>query len=295
MASTTFADTAAGGQAPSTGAAAYACAVLGFRVFPLVPGTGLPALKAWPDIATADVAVVREWWMGDYAGYGVGVATGAGSGVWVLDIDVKNGVNGFASLEKLCEGQDTTGGSDLARTLTVATPSGGAHLYFRWPAVAGVPCSTGGTNALGSGLDVRGSGGYVRGPGWGGYQVVPRGGVRSVGIAASPGWLVDLARAKPERERRGWAENQPNGEVHVMGTRRTLDSLYRTPVGSRNHELNRAAFRLALRGELTHGDAWSQCQRVLVAMGAGDGMNDWRRTFESGWQSGIAKRGTEAL
>lgn len=76
-----------------------------------------------------------------------------------------------------------------------------------------------------------------------------------------------------------------------MGTRRTLESLYQTPSGSRNHELNRAAFRLAVRGELTHDDAWAQCQKVLVAMGAGDGMNDWLRTFESGWRNGVAKRG----
>lgn len=79
-----------------------------------------------------------------------------------------------------------------------------------------------------------------------------------------------------------------------MGTRRTLESLYQTPSGSRNHELNRAAFRLAVRGELSHDDAWAQCQRVLHAMGAGDGMADWARTFESGWSNGCTKRATEA-
>ena len=181
---------------------------------------------------------------------------------------------------------------EIPQTLTVATPSGGAHLYFRWPEGGGVVNSS---SEIGDGLDVRGLGGLVHAPGWGGYQIVPRNGVRGVHIAAAPPWLVELCRKQPKRPvNADGSENQPEGGGHVIGTRRTLENLYQTPSGSRNHELNRAAFRLAVRGELSHDDAWAQCQRVLHAMGAGDGMSDWARTFESGWSNGIAKRGTEA-
>ena len=227
--------------------------------------------------------MIQEWWTGEFTGCGVGVATGAESGVWVLDIDAKNGVDGFATLAELCK--EHGDGSSLPQTLTVATPSGGAHLYFTW--AEGVPNSTGTNNALGPGLDVRGRGGYVRAAGWDGLQVVPRNGVRSVKTVAAPSWLVELTKKK--RDRPVGAESD-DGERHVLGTHRTLAALAQAPHGSRNDELNRAAFRLGLRGEMSEADAWRSCAQILVDMGAGDGMDAWRRTFESGWRSGEAKR-----
>lgn len=296
MTTVRFSDTSAGGQASSPGAAAYVMARLGMRVFPLSPGLGTPMLKAWPDLATADIDTVREWWTGEFCGCGVGVATGAESGVWCLDIDVKHGNNGFATLAELCAERGGQVAGALTHTMSVATPSGGAHLYFRWNGEAdadgGVPNSTGDRNCLGPGLDVRGRAGYVRAPGWAGYQVVPRNGVRSVKIVAAPEWLVELTRKK--RDRPVGSESEPDGGMHVMGTRRTLAALNAAPHGSRNDELNRAAFRLGMRGEMTEADAWRSCAQILVDMGAGDGMDAWRRTFESGWRSGEAKRGTEA-
>lgn len=285
MTTVRFSDTSAGGQASSPGAAAYVMARLGMRVFPLRPGVKTPMVKAWPDVATTDLDQIQEWWTGEFHGCGVGVATGEESGVWVLDIDNKNGVNGFETLTRLCRSYSAMA-REIPQTLTVATPSGGAHLYFQW--AEGVPSSTGANNALGAGLDVRGEPGYVRAPGWAGYQVVPRGGVRSVKIVAAPEWLVELTRKK--RDRPVGAEGEPDGGMHVMGTRRTLAALNAAPHGSRNDELNRAAFRLGLRGEMSEADAWRSCAQILVDMGAGDGMDAWRRTFESGWRSGEAKR-----
>lgn len=291
MATTSFNDTAAGGQARNPACAAFACAVLGFRVFPILPGTKRPAIAGWKEHATSSLEQVQYWFTGEFQDASVGIATGEGSDLFVLDIDVKNGINGFESLSKLCEAHGTDARA-FAQTLTVATPSGGAHLYMRW--ADGVVNSS---SEIGPGLDVRGKGGLVHAPGWGGYAVVPRGGIRRVDIMEAPTWLVEACRKKPRGEAfaaRDEDAEGPNGGGHVMGTRRTLESLYSTPVGSRNHELNKAAFRLAVRGELAHDAAWTQCQKVLVAMGAGDGMNDWLRTFESGWRNGIAKRGTEA-
>jgi hypothetical protein len=259
-------------------------AKIGLRVFPLRAGTKTPALKAWQDVATCDLDVIQEWWTGEFHGCGVGVATGAESGVWVLDIDAKNGVNGFETLAGLCKEHGE--GRPLPQTLTIATPSGGAHLYFQWS--EGVPNSTGTNNALGPGLDVRGRGGYVRAPGWDGLQVVPREGVRSVKVVAAPGWLVDLTRKRKERPVS--SEGEPDGGMHVMGTHRTLVALKSAPHGGRNTALHLAAVRLGLRGELSKANAWRSCAGILVDMGAGDGMDAWRRTFESGWRWGQAKR-----
>ena len=68
-------------------AAALAYAARGLRVLPIVPGKKHPPISAWQTAATTDPGTIEAWWTGPYSGHGVGIATGAGSGIWVLDID----------------------------------------------------------------------------------------------------------------------------------------------------------------------------------------------------------------
>ena len=117
----------------------------GFRIFPLVPNSKIPAINGWKDRATRDPALVCQVWERD--DYNIGVYC---DGMIVIDVDVKHGKPGMASLMEL--------GIDLA-TYTVRTPSGGLHLYY---AGANVGLSAG---RIGAGLDVRSGGGYVVGPG----------------------------------------------------------------------------------------------------------------------------------
>jgi hypothetical protein len=286
VARVTFDETSAGGQAPSPGAAAYACSRLGLRVFPLVPGTGTPALKAWPDYATTDVDQIREWWTWDYPGYGVGIACGPESGVWVLDIDMKKGVDGFASLLDLRLARREYDMEPFTRTMVVTTPSGGAHMYFRW--TEGVVNST---SRIGPGLDVRADHGYVRAPGWGGYDIVSRGGERNVRIFAAPEWLASLAyRRKSDARSDALRTERPGTSWAKFSASATLRTLGSAPEGTRNTQLNKAAYKMGLSGSMTESDAWEACQRVLVSMGAGDDMPAWRRTFESGWNAGCERR-----
>jgi Bifunctional DNA primase/polymerase, N-terminal len=58
----------------------------------------------------------------------VGIVTGEASGVVVLDIDVKN--DGLEKWRQLLDAN--TDGKGLPKTLTVQTPSGGFHFYFRY-------------------------------------------------------------------------------------------------------------------------------------------------------------------
>ena len=123
----------------------------GFRVFPLVPGTKRPAIERWQDLATTDEATIRAAWA--QREWNIGVATG--HGLLGIDIDVKNGKDGeasFAALGLTAEDLDT---------LTVRTPSGGRHVYFRLDDVH-LGNSAG---SIGSGLDSRGEGGFLVGPG----------------------------------------------------------------------------------------------------------------------------------
>ena len=284
MAQVTFEDTNAGGQAPNPGAAAYACSRLGLRVFPLTPGAGLPALKAWPDIATTDVDVIQGWWSGEYGGYGVGVATGPESNIFVVDIDVKHGVDGYDTWVNLVLKH-----GPIPNTLMVQTRSGGAHVYFRW--AEGVANSTGTTNRLGPGLDVRGHHGYVRAPGWDGYQVIRYEGERRTHIGNAPAWLVELAqKRKYEREGEAMRTQVRDSSWARYQTGRALETLENAPAGTRNDALNKTAFRLAAADVLLEAEAWEACWAIMARIGGGDKARE-RRTFESGWRAGLERRG----
>lgn len=86
-------------------------------------------------------------------GANVGIATGAISGIVVIDVDAKSG--GPAALAKL-EAEH----GDLPDTVAAHTGGGGFHLLFAYPDVGRV------LNAVGKwpGIDVRGDGGYIVAP-----------------------------------------------------------------------------------------------------------------------------------
>lgn len=117
-----------------------------------------------------------------------GIATGTKSGgIVVLDLDTKPGRDGLSWARSLA--------TPLPATFTVRTPSGGLHFYFLSP-LAPVPNSS---DKIAPGVDIRGEGGFVVGPG----SVTPRG-VYTVAIDAPiaplPPWLRDLAgAARPAR------------------------------------------------------------------------------------------------
>lgn len=284
----------------SPGTAAYACSRFGWRVFPLRPDTGTPAFTAWPDRATTDEDVIREWFTGEYARCGVGIATGPESGIWVLDIDVKHGYNGFASLRDLCA-RHSCGTEPFERTMCVRTASGGAHVYFAWDEASdtegGVRNDSSGK--LGEGLDVRGIRGYVRAPGVGAYSIVERNGVKLTRIVSAPEWLIPLCK----KRRASAFEPVTNADVRARASSRgaqwarfeagqAVRRLRNAPGGTRNDALNRTAFRLGtlsvLYGEPSEETARAWCFEALHEAGANDTAEQQMRTFTSGWEAGRA-------
>ena len=301
MASVTFSRAAPA----SAGAVAYACSRFGWRVFPLRPDTGTPAFTAWPERATTDPERIREWYTGDFARCGVGIATGPESGIWVLDIDVKD-ADGFSSLRELTHAHGSTV-EDFTRTMVVRTPSGGAHVYFRWDAASGTEGGVrNSSKQLAPGLDVRGIRGYVRAGGLGAYRIVEREGRAHTRITSAPEWLVSLCK----KRRSAPAEPVTNADVRArMSARGThwarfeavqaVKKLRRSPGGTRNDMLNRTAFRLGtlsvLYGEPSEKTARAWCFEAMREAGANDTAEQQMRTFTSGWEAGRAAETAKAV
>jgi hypothetical protein len=166
--------------------AALDAAARGWPVFPLRPGGKTPALHGhdtcphtgactsghvgWEHRATTDPDRIRTAWA--RGPFNIGLATGP-AGLLVIDLDAaKPGQTPPTewSLPGVRDGQDVlavlaeqSGQPTPGDTCTVATPSGGLHLYYQAPVEGERLRNTAGT--LGWKIDTRAHGGYVVAPG----------------------------------------------------------------------------------------------------------------------------------
>jgi hypothetical protein len=217
-------------------------AAMGWHVFPLVPASKRPAVKDWENRATTDAdRVARCWQAGDF---NIGLATGP-SRLVVIDLDTGPDVPGGA--EALARLTAERGGS-LPATYTVATPSGGTHLYFTAPAGVHLRNTA---RTLGPRIDTRAEGGYVVAPGSmldnGGYELVD-----DTDAAELPAWLVQAIAERPST-----AISAP---AQIAATRRDAyaasavrgecERVRNAPSGRHNAVLSYAAFAL---GQLAGG------------------------------------------
>ena len=129
--------------------AAAPLAAGGWPVFPLGQDKKPHTKHGFKD-ATKDAAQIAAW-SAQWPDALVGIPTGKASGVFVLDVDVKNGKDGFSTL--------SAKGWNLPATRTHTTRNGGgAHYLFRAPNDNLLKNSA---SKLGAGLDTRGDGGYI--------------------------------------------------------------------------------------------------------------------------------------
>lgn len=180
--------------------------------------------------ATTDARQVSAW-AAQWPDALVGVPTGKASGLFVLDVDVKNGKDGFATLQAT--------GWNLPATRTHRTKNGGgAHYLFRAP--DGVPLKSSAGN-LGDGLDTRGDGGYiVWWPAHGGEVE------HADTVADVPPCLVDALQA-PAPRKPSPASDAADGEGITEGGRN--DTLFRLAASLRGKGLTVDAIEAALQIE----------------------------------------------
>jgi hypothetical protein len=185
----------------------------GWAVFP-VRSNKAPATPPGFKDARADPHAVRSLFEA-HPGCGVGISTGAASGLLVLDIDPDaGGDDALFDLERE--------NGPLPDTVEVLTGGGGRHLYFAHP--GGEIRSSAGK--LGPGLDVRADGGYVVAPpsphpAGRRYEWEVSHHPDETTIAAAPGWLLELLLPNARS-----ASAAPVGDPIRAGTRNgTLASL----------------------------------------------------------------------
>lgn len=179
----------------------------GWPVFLLAPGGKKPqrGSRGFKDATTDRTAVRKSFARSRDANYGI--RTGGASGLLVVDIDPRNG--GDQSIAALAAEH-----GELPETVTVETAGGGLHLYFRHPADEVGSRA----NALGAGVDVKGEGGYVVGPGsrnWAGaWQYAEGCAPWECDLAEAPPWLLDRVQRKRERKRKPTDGQVPEGSRH---------------------------------------------------------------------------------
>jgi hypothetical protein len=144
----------------------------------------------WKETATDDADEIKELWSKRHKAANIAIATGQPSGVYVIDLDGKVGMDSLRELEAKH--------GELPKTLMAFSGRGdGLHLYFKAPAEEeGLTISAG---TIGTGIDTRGSGGFIVAPGSNHnslrrYMWVPGYGPGEIKPADLPEWFIEAMR-----------------------------------------------------------------------------------------------------
>jgi DNA polymerase I-like protein with 3'-5' exonuclease and polymerase domains len=130
----------------------------------------------------------------------VGIPTGPINGFFVVETDIKNGVDGASNLQELIRQY----GGEWPKTRMAMSPSGSTHYYFR--NLHDDVEIRNSQSVLADGIDVRGSGGMVIAPpsqrNGGQYRWL-----NGLDIAPAPPWLLDLIHASQSEHDHEFADN----------------------------------------------------------------------------------------
>ncbi|MEV6129274.1 bifunctional DNA primase/polymerase [Streptomyces violaceusniger] len=265
--------------------------------------------------ASADPEAIRALFAAAPWATGYGIACGRAPYHLIgLDLDLKGGrpgrprgpggagaTDGRARTRKPCasrkDGTDSTDGlaadgpaalARLARehafaippTVTVLTPSGGRHLWLCGPPGLAVPNSAG---RLAPGIDIRGLGGYLVGPGsygsHGSYRLAP--GSPAWAPAPAPAALLHLLTPPRPAPHRSYRPGPPSPGPHPGA----LDGLVRFVRASREGQRNDRLFWAACRAYETGAGPELAPALIEAALDTGLAPREARATVASAARS----------
>jgi len=155
--------------------------------------------------ASRDAGQLVKWWSA-HPNSNLGIATGKGSNIFVLDVDCdRDGDRSLIELERRH--------GPLPRTVRAVTGKG-EHFYFQYPGRS-VRCSS---DKIARGLDIRGDGGLIVAPpslhASGRRYTWKEGyGPQDIDVAPAPDWLLDQLGAARSRSRREETRARPGAPV----------------------------------------------------------------------------------
>lgn len=268
---------------------AHAHANKGHTVFPCNPANKAPLTSRGFKDASSNHRQIQDWWA-QHPNAMIGMPCGQANDFWVVDCD---GEEGKANFLALCQEHGYE-----PRTLCQATPSGGCHFLFAWPADRIIRNSA---SKLAKNVDVRGEGGYI--------IVAPSvnstgGRYRWIGTASkasAPDWLLDMVCPPPAQPcapqpMQATSNNNSNGR-NAYAEAALADECAKVATackGTRNDTLYKAAnslFQFVASGNLSEQEVQAGLERAAEACGltADDGLQSVLKTIASGRDDGLAK------
>ncbi|MDX2601644.1 bifunctional DNA primase/polymerase [Streptomyces caniscabiei] len=205
--------------------------------------------------ASTDPRRIRELFAAAPWATGYGIACGVHPHHLIgVDLDTKSGTDSSAALRELALRHLFT----IPETVVVLTPSGGRHLWLTGPPDVAVPNSA---SRLAPGIDIRGAGGYLVGPGsrtdHGVYTAAP--GTSHLHPAPCPPALLRLLLPPPRTD----SSRTPGGASRTPG-----GGAFTTPGGAQGSGHGLVHFVLtAQEGQRNTRLFWAACRAYENGLG----------------------------
>lgn len=238
-------------------------------------GQKVPLIMGWQSKSSNDPDQIKQWqeFFRDRLKF-FGAPCGPTNGIVVLDVDVKNGKNGFDTIKSL--------GLEIPETWYQATPSGGMHFFFQHDPAR----ETGNKVNFIKDCDLRSTGGWC--------------GIYGLNtdkpLARMPDWVYEYAQKKQKEMSPSSLIVTVSPEIGMEIFNAALDAVRNAPPGESNNTLNVQSYlvgQLIASGGVSREYAQQELYKAAIDRGKGD--YEAKATITSGIEGGLKNPKTVEL